>query len=730
MMISRTIKLIAILFFSLSLRLDAQTKKEPVDYVNNFIGVLDGVDASNCVIGTQLPFGSVTPSPQTINGGNDGYSPDEPIRGFGQLHPSGVGWGTNGQIFISPQVGLQVGETAHDSPKSGEHATPYEYGVTLDRYHIAAGLTPARHSIIYRFTFPRSDSSHILLDLTHNLPVDIRPIIGGDVFDGSVSIDPANKGLLSGYATYQGGWGGGVYRVYFAAAVSRNPDATGTWLNGVITTPATTQHLRHNNDRVGAILRFSTKEQETIYLKIAVSFKSIAQAKTWLNEEIPNFDYQAVKVKARTAWNDLLTKIEVQGGTERDKTIFYTALYHANLMPRNRTNDFAEFEKDVPVWDDHAADWDTWRTAYPLHALLSPEMVSGTVNSFIARFRKHDVVRDSYVNGAEMNNEQGGNNVDNIIADAYLKQIPGVDWEAAYKILKYDADNQRLGSFAWRPRDSILNTYKSVGWIPAGIMNCSMTLEYAYNDYCIALVAKGLGKERDYRKYLERSHGWVNLWDKDAVSDGFTGFIAPRRLDGDFLKIDYKKYPGSWKNYFYEGSSWTYSWFTPHDFPLLVKLNGGKETFAQKLNYGFSHNLIDYGNEPAFLAVQAFHYVDRPDLSSFWVRHLMRERFTLKGVPGNDDSGAMSSWYIFSAMGFFPNAGQNIYYLTGPLFSKIRVHLGNGHILNIEAPNASDKNIYVRSVTINGKRVPGSIIKYEDIRDGGMMEFEMSDRPN
>ena len=715
----------------------AQPHKQPVDYVNNYIGVVDGTEASNCVIGPQLPFGSISPSPQTSNGGNDGYSPDEPVRGFGQLHVSGTGWGTNGQIFLSPQIGLKVGETEHDSPKSDERATPYEYAVTLKRYDIAVELTPSRHSVLYRFTFPRSDSAHILFDLTHNLPMDIKPVIGGEVSEGEITVDDHDHRLITGHGTYRGGFGGGNYTVYFAAKVSKEPARTGTWLNGAISmgqpsalASPSTQRLLKKNDRVGAILNFSTADKEALYLKIAVSYKSVEQAEAWLDAEIKDFDYEAVKNAGRSAWNRELKKIMVEGGTEKDKTIFYTALYHAHLMPCNRTNDSKDFGKDVPVWDDHFAVWDTWRTVYPLHELISPDMVSGTINSFIARFKKGGVVKDAFVNGNEMNNEQGGNNVDNIIADAWLKGVKGVDWEEAYKILKADADHQRLGSFMWRTEDSANDTYRSKGWIPAGIMNCSMTLEYAYNDHCIALVANGLGKEKDFRRYLDRSGQWINLWNKDAESDGFKGFIMPRTLNGEFVPTDLKKYPGSWKNYFYEGSSWTYSWFVPHDFNKLVELNGGKEAFAQKLEYGFKNGLIDYGNEPAFLAVQGFHYAGRPDLSSYWVRKLMKERFTEKGVPGNDDSGAMSAWYIFSAMGFFPNAGQNIYYLTGPLFTKVTMQMGNGKTLVISAPDAAEKNIYVHSVSINGKRADSSIISYDDIRNGGTLVFDMSATPS
>ncbi|HEY4060485.1 MAG TPA: GH92 family glycosyl hydrolase [Puia sp.] len=718
-------KLFAICLIGIYCPFIGWSQKQPVEYVNNFIGVLDGVDASNCVIGPQLPFGAISPSPQTKNGGNDGYNPVEPIRGFGQLHASGTGWGTNGQVFLSPQIGLSVGETEHDSPKSGESATPYEYAVRLDRYGISTRLAPSFHSAIYRFVFPRSDRANVLLDITHNLPMDIRPIIGGVVSEGAVMIDARDPRRLSGYGVYEGGFGGGEYGVFFAAELSKRPARMGTWLNGVVSMGSRAQRLLKKDDRVGAVLGFSTGAEEVVYLKIAVSYKSIEQARVWLDEEIKGFDYAAVREKARVAWNRALGKIEVDGGSERDKMLFYTALYHAQLMPRNRTNDNRDFGKGVPVWDDQFAVWDTWRTVYPLHVLINPEMVSGVVNSFIARFKKYGVVKDAYVNGNSMNNEQGGNNIDNVIAEAYLKGVKGVDWEAAYGVLKHDADHERLGSYAWRKEDSAKNTYKQIGWIPAGIMNCSMTLEYAYNDHCVALVAKGLGKEADYRRYMDRSHQWVHLWNKDAMSEGFSGFIMPRTLQGDFVSTDLAKYPGSWKNYFYEGSSWTYSWFMPHDFDRLVELNGGKEVFVRKLEYGLAHNLIDYGNEPAFLAVQGFQYAGRPDRSSYWVRKLMRDRFTEKGGPGNDDSGAMSAWYIFSAMGFFPNAGQDIYYLTGPLFSKVVLHLGNGSMLTILAPGASEKNIYVRKIFVNGKESEERILRYEDISKGGTILFDM-----
>jgi predicted alpha-1,2-mannosidase len=724
---NRFIKLfsVAIALTGLSFPVSSQNEnRDLVKYVDPFIGVLDG--PSNCTIGPQLPFGSINPGPQTQKGSHDGYSPNEPIRGFGQLHVSGTGWGKYGQIFFSPQIGLAIGETDHDSPKTEERASAYEYSVKLSRYGIRTDVTPTHHAAIYRFTYPSSEKAFLAFDLSHHLAKDIAPELGGKFHEGVITF--TNSTEIKGYGVYSGGFGGGNYHVYFCARVSKAPVAKGTWFNGVINPGEVSVKPVNKDDRVGAYFQFNTSENEEVFLKVAVSFKSTEQATQWLDSEIPDFDYNKVRDSARQKWNYELNKIVVEGATERDKKIFYSAFFHTCIMPRDRTGDSRHFEAGVPVWDDHFAIWDTWRTLYPLQALINPEMVSGTVNSFIARLKANGMVKDAYIAGNEMLSEQGGNNIDVVISDAYVKGIKGVDWQAAYQVLKFNADNERRGSYAWNKEDKT-NTYKDLGWIPVGRMSNSMTLEYAYNDYCASLVAKDLGTKADYKKYLDRSSKWVALWNPNAESDGFKGFIDSKNPDGSFVGVDLKKYPGSWKDHFYEGSSWTYSWFAPHQFPKIVELCGGKDMFVKKLQYGFEKRLIDYGNEPAFLAVHGFHYGDRSDLTSFYVRRLMNSRFDEKGYSGNDDSGAMSSWYMFSAMGFFPNAGQDLYYLNGPLFKNVVIKMGNGKSLTILAPNASQTNIYIKSVTINGKKWTKPWFNHKDIQNGGTIVFEMTDKP-
>ncbi len=705
-------------------------RHDPTESVDPFIGVLD--NESSCVIGPQIPFGSINPSPQTPLGEHDGYSPHEPIRGFGQLHVSGTGWGKYGQVFVSPQIGLAVGEKDHDSPKANEFARPYEYQVLLTRYNINVEFTPSRHSAFYRFTFPKSDSANLLIDITHNIPMDIATEIGGTVSAGEVEIDTANGCTVKGKGTYFGGFGDGKYEVFFCAAFDKKPKEYGTWLNGTVESRKTSQNIVKPNDRVGAYLSFGTHDRENVLMKIAVSFKSIDQAQHWLYAEIPGWDYETVKNSAREAWNEQLSKVEVEGGSDTLRTIFYTALYHTMLMPRDRTSDMIGFPTSVPLWDDEYAVWDTWRTMFPLMAMINPDMVKGNINSFIERFKRNGKVKDSFIAGIDMNNEQGGNDVDNIIADAYVRGVQGVDWEEAYKIVRHDAETQRKGWEGWEGNrsGSTAESYRRNGWIPADTMSCSQTLEYAYNDYCAATMAKGLGKSDDAEKYLRRSAQWQTLWNAEETSDGFKGFVVPRNSDGTWVDIDAKKNWESWKNYFYEGSSWTYSYFVPHQFRKLVDLCGGKEQYTLRLEHALSYELIEYFNEPSFLAIPSFNYSDRPDRAAFWMHKLMRDGYTVKGYPGNDDSGAMSSWFVFAAIGLFPNAGQDLYFLQGPSFSKVTVHIAGNKTIVIIGHNVSENNIYVQSLKVNGKDWNVPFISHSELKDGAVLDFIMGDTPS
>lgn len=694
----------------------------PVDYVDPFIGVLD--KHSNCVIGPQLPFASINPSPQTPNGGHDGYHPERPIRGFGQLHVSGTGWGKYGNFLLSPQIGLSTAAEGHDSEKSQEVAKPYAYSVYLDRYAIGVAFAPTAHCVLYTFTYPESEEASLVFDITHNIPQHIAKI-GGRVRQSSVTLTPDGQ-MIRGEGIFSGGFGSGSHKLYFVAKWDTPATRFGTWHEDTINEGSMTASA-DNNERLGAFLQFKTTANQTVQLKLGISFHSHERALSYLDAEIPRWERHEIESQGRKLWNDQLSKIRVETDNTEDKIIFYSALYRTLLMPRNRTGEHRKFPEGAPMWDDHYAVWDTWRTVFPLHVLINPQMVRDVVDSFITRQKINGVVKDAFIAGIDMRKEQGGNNISNIVADAVLKEVPGIDIEAAYALIRNQAEEGRQGIQRGKKQDTA--PYLAQGWIPAGIMSTSITQEYAYNDYSAALVAQKLGHHQDAEKYFARSHQWPALWNPDLEDEGFKGFIDGRNADGTFVNIDPRKYSGSWKPIFYEANAWTYSFFAPHDMERLIELQGGKETFIKRLEHAIANKRIIVGNEPAFLVTRAFHHASRPDLSSYHTHKLMDELYDLQGYPGNEDSGAMGSWYVFSALGIFPNAGQTFYYLTAPTVNQATIQLGNGNTLTIQTDRSSKDDVYVKSCLLNGKPVDTPYLEHEQIMAGGTLVFELSPLP-
>lgn len=712
-------------------------QQELTEYIDVRLG---STGASHTLIGTQRPNASVNPGPDTEPMNNcTGYEATGKIRGFSQMHVSGTGVGKYGQVLISPQIGLATRLDGHDSDKSNESPKTAEYSVTLDRYGIDVSFTPAEHATIYKFTYPKADDANIVVDMAHNICNEKATNVKVDI-----GTDGSGNTFISGSGFYPGGWAG-AHNVYFYAVVSKPPKATGVYDASGAKPGVNAIGPVNVSDRLaglGGYMTFDTEENEVIMMKVGMSFKSVEQAKKWLEDEIPEWDYEDVKAETNRQWNEELNKIVIDGNiSENDKIKFYTAIYHAHIMPRDRSGDFAHYDGDMI--DDHFAGWDTWRTLYPLYAITNPDIVTKTVNSFITRYKAQGYVKDSMCAGIDMNEQQGGDDVDNIIADAYAKGIPGIDWDEAYKIVKNHADNYRLDNLGWGTQSQRPNpdsSYKTLGWIPSDngrqsrILSCSYQLEYAYNDYVAALMAKDLGTKEDYEKYLARSNSWTNIWREDVSDNGYSGFIWPRNQDGSWtvphenLEFTLTKDMASWNEYFYEASSWNYSFFVPHDVPQLIEKMGGNDTFISRLDLGIRKGWVDYGNEPAFLATYLFNYTDKPYMTTDAVA-LQRAKFTMTGVPGNDDSGAMSSWYIFSSIGFFPNAGQNLYYFTSPCYDKTTISLDNGKTFTITANNLSAENKYVQSITLNGKPYKSTMFKHEDIINGGELVFEMSSTP-
>jgi predicted alpha-1,2-mannosidase len=696
---------------------EERTMKEPVDWVDMFMGVRGN---SNCVIGPQRPHGSVNPAPQTPNGGQGGYKEHQPIRGFAQLHVSGIGWTRYGQVLLSPQTGFNAEEEGHDSPKSDELATPYYYRVRLQRYGIGVELTPTHHGTLYRLCYPTDcpKGKFLLLDMRHSLAEHIVPEVGGRFLGGEIHEDKTT-GMLTGWGEYAGGFGSGdPYRVCFAMKVDSH---------------CSTETYKEQGQLYAKIQIDNGTEE--VLVRLAVSMKSEENAVRYLNEELVGRRFDDVKAESRQQWNEMLGRIRISYDTQKTKEIgisneecsvekememrkFYTALYHSLLMPRDRTGDNPRWESELPHIDDHYCVWDTWRTCYPLLTLIDQEFVEKTINSFIDRLHHDRKCTPTFTASLEFDMKQGGDDVDNIIADAMMKGVGGFDREKAYELLLWDAFHSRNPDYLQR------------GWIPGEhvMMSCSYTMEYAYNDDCAARVAEQMGDMETAQKLYKRSHQWQQMFNADLESEGFKGFVAPRKAEGEFITIDPTFGYASWVDYFYEGNSWTYTLFTPHDFPRLIELCGGKETMVRRLQHGFDRRLVSLWNEPGFLSPFVFFHCDRPDLAAHYVNKLRQEDYSLeRGYPDNEDSGAMGSWYVFTSIGLFPNAGQDIYYLLPPAFDNITLTIAGGYELTIRTTRSSEKANRISRVLLNGDELDSWTIRHNVISHGGVLEFYLTD---
>ncbi len=765
--------LLTVLFLSLAVLFPGR-REHFADYVDTRVGVVDK-GASNCVIGPMLPYGSINPSPQSRKGTSDGYKPTEPIRGFGQLHVSGTGWPTYGNFLISPQTGLETDLLAHESEHQDLVTRPYLFATQLERYGIQVEVSPAHYSAMYRLTFPASEQSSIVFDAIHSIAGDIFPKAAKTVISGESRIDP-ETGTVRMRVEMVGGWPEQPHQLWCVARLDKTGwTEWGSWAaeeygskerQGIAAAGQADIDIPHTdlafeygrypgqaqidaipgcNDHVGSYCAFPTAEGETVLLKLAVSFVSYGQAEALLDAEIPDWDFNRVRENACRAWDRKLSTVRIEALSDEDRTLFYTQLYrfftfaHERSLDRpgvavdrrlaRRIIDGKPLRKDAagqplkPWWDDNYAYWDTFRTVYPLLTLLDEDAYRDNVLALIDRFETRGGVWDSFVAGTDRKSDQGGNNVDCLLCDGFVKGIRGIDWERAYAIVRHDADSMRLGHGQDGDGGAHLR-YKELGWIPACLMSSSQTLEFAYNDWCAAQMAAGLGHTADAERWLPRSRGWEQLWNPELESKGYKGFIDARNTDGTFLFLDPAKWNGSWVSPFYEGKTWTYSYYVPHDMPRLIELMGGPEAFVERLCYGYAHKLTEYDNEPGFLTLRAFTEAGRPELSSWWAHKLMNEKFTLKGYPDNEDTGSMGSWYAFCALGLFPNAGQDFYYLNAPKYQKAVIRLPRGRRLVIKADAAREK-VRIRDCRFRGRPVRNARITHRELLRGGTLRFQL-----
>lgn len=704
------------------------SQQDLVKYVDPFIGTQGG---GKHLPGACLPFSMVQLSPDvSLPNSTQGYNPDKAIDGFSHVHTSGTGGGGRyGNIMVIPETG-QVTIKQYFSEKSGENASPGYYSVYLNRWNVKAELTLTERCGMHRYTFNSRDTAHVLIDLSRLIKSGFNDKLKESNYKGTHPpnwdtyqecvggfIEIVSDQRIEGHAEYQGGWGPSrPYQVYFSAEFNRPFDSFGTWND---TSVFYGQESTHGK-KVGGFATFNPTKNNMVLLKVGISFVSVDKARKNLYQ-VQDWNFDAVHQSAEKIWNSYLNKIQVAGVSEDVKKIFYTAFYHTLLLPTDLSGgENPRWESDEPHYWNFYTIWDTFRCLHPFFSLIIPERQAEMVRCLIDIYEHTGWAPDAWIAGGH-GNVQGGTNSDVVIADAILKNLPGIDHEKAYEAMykngKYPSDNAHAyGRFLY---EYFQNGYCSDN-ITYGV---SRTLEYAYNDYCIAAVAKKMGLEEDYQFFLNQSLNCYNIFNDS------TNLFEPKSFSGEWL-IN-KEPQDKTKPYYYEGTPMQYATYVLHDIPGLIEKHGGEDYFEQFLDKLFEDGHYTQSNEPDILAPYLYNYVGRPDKTVERVRNIMDTEYKAarNGLPGNDDSGTMSAWYIFSALGFYPVAGQDIYLIGSPVFSSSKIDIGNGNFLVIEAKNVSDKNKYIHSVTLNGKSWNKAWFRHKDIMDGAKLVFQMGSKP-
>lgn len=708
--------------------------KPKTGYVDPFIGTSGG---GNTFPGAIVPWGMVSVSPCNDIKNPAGYSAKGGLlRGFGHVHLSGVGCPDLGNVLIMPTTGdVKVLLEEIQSPYKNEKAKPGYYAVELIRYNIKAEMSVTTRAGISRYFFPkRKGDANIFIDAGHSLSQGQGSYIK--------IISPTE---VEGFSKSGGFCGSGrnAQTVYFYVKFSKPSESQGTFSDNEMHTDSI-----FYGTRVGAYFRFSTRENEPVLVKVGISYVSTANAKLNLETEIPDFDFNKVKHNAEREWNEALERIEVTGGSFNEKRAFYTGLYHIMIHP-NVINDvngeypLAEgagignvYKKGYTRYSVYSL-WDTYRTVHPFLALVFPEKQLDMVKTMIEQSMERGFLPKWELAGYETY-VMVGDPATIVIVDTYLKGITSFDITIAYHAISRSARG------LWNPLRPGLKAFLEYGYIPLDEKEewvwgpVSTTLEYCYADWAIAQLAKVLGKNEDAHEFYKRSMSYKNLFDST------TGFLRPKMKDGSwyspfdpYLGEGDKSWPGSGGPGYCEGNAWQYTFFVPHDIPGLIELMGGEKQFLKKLQTTFDEGTFSIENEPDIAYPYLFNYVPHEEWRTQKTVRTVMEKYLLEpplGIPGNDDTGTLSAWYVFSAMGFYPDLPASDFYQIGsPLFDKIVFVLNNtfypGKKFVIETKKNSTKNIYIQSMVLNGKKYTSYQLKHSDIVKGGKLVITMGNKP-
>ena len=706
-------------------------KADYAQYVNPFIGCSEN---GHTFPGACYPFGLIQASPDS---GNctwtycSGYMfLDERIWGFSQTHLNGTGCPDLGDIQLQPFTGAIERENYHSAySKDTQKAKPGYYAVTLSDFGVNVELTASPRVAFHRYTYKNPAPARLLIDLQYGI------VSGKDALKRHIlasEVNTEDKYTITGHNQAQA-W---VKRHYYYVIKFDHP------YTAIKQLPA-----QDGEKAPRYVLDFDIKPGEQLQVKVALSTVSIDGAKKNLAAEIPSWDFALVHKKAKSAWNELLSRAEVEG-TQDQKENFYTSMYHLFIQPNN----IADVDGQYRGADDKvltAPDgsyystlslWDTYRAAHPLYTILSPERVDGFVNTMIAHQKAQGYVPIWTLWGKE-NHCMIANHSVPVIADAYLKGFRGFDAETAFQAIKT--------SLTVNHQKSDWDIYMKHGYLPFDIIkgeSVSRTLEYVYDDYCMAQFAKALGKNEDAAFFGKRADCYKNVFCP------VTKFMRGRNSKGEWrTPFDpFMLNHGANSGFDYtEGNAWQYTWHVQHDPEGLIALVGGKEEFAEKLSKLFkleskvqgSGFVLDvsgligqyaHGNEPSHHVAYFFNYAGKPWKTEEMIREIFDTQYKNYpgGLCGNDDCGQMSAWYIFSAMGFYPfNPCGDGYVFGAPQIGKITLNLAKGKTFTVEARNLSKENKYVQNIMLNGKKFDSIKLAHQDVMNGGSLVFEMGPQP-
>ncbi len=703
----------------------------PAADINPFVGT---AEHGHTYPGATVPFGMVQLSPDTPLQGWDGSSgyhySDSVIRGFSHSHLMGTGVGGLGDILVSPTVGTpSVEQSAYSSPFSHaqETASPGYYRVLLQKPRIIAELSATARAGIHRYTFPQSDQSNIVVDLQHG--------IGNSVFDSSLKIE--NSNTISG-SRISDGWGG-RRACYFVMQFSKPFASSGIEQDRVRLTGGTTEA---SGKSVKGFVSFKTNEREVITVKVGISGTSVEGARKNLNAEIPGYDFNAVRAGAVRQWNDLLGRIRIESRDPKVRRTFATNLYQSCLAPVlfndvDKTYRGPDRQNHTGTFDNYTTFslWDTFRAQHPLLTIVAPQRVPDMINSLVSFNRERG--RNEMPVWTLWGNETGtmiGYHSAPVIVDAYLKGFKGFDPETAYQGLKATALNGRNGQNELQERGYVVS---DTGGQKQSV---SRTLEFAYDDWCIALMAQKLGHTEDAQLFFKRAANYRNLFDTT------TGFMRGRKADGSWRR-PFNPKQHIWADYT-EANAWQYNWTAMQDSPGLVRMMGGDAAFIGKMETMFNEkddvvtNIPDitgligqyaHGNEPVHHVAYLYNYAGAPYKTQERVRQIMNLFYndTPVGAPGNNDCGQMSAWYVWSAIGFYPvNPVGGVYVLGSPVVDKATIPVAGGKTFTMTALNNSAQNIYIQSATLNGRPLTNSYFKHDQLMAGGELRLQMGSKPN